>query len=164
MIAVSNPEEASLVGRTLKTRWVSETLALTDTQAYSVSAFEPTPLYGNKHTYIYGAAIARPGSSDEIVGGIGIVSDSEPQFNALLQDSLPRNDQGKIREACSLFFVPAKKRWSPLRPRRLWVTPLISTRVFSSRKTVPVIRKSSNSMGSSTLSLIVHPADTASTR
>ena len=110
VIAVSNPEEANLVGRTLKTRWVSETLALTDTQAYSVSAFEPTPLYGDRHTYIYGAAIARPGSSDEIVGGIGIVFDSEPQFAAMLQDSLPRNDQGKVRDGLFAVFCDRKKR------------------------------------------------------
>ena len=110
VIAVSNPDENNLVGRTLKNRWVSETLVLNDTQAYSVSAFEPTSLYNGKHTYIYGAAIARPGTSDEIVGGIGIVFDSGPQFAAMLQDSLPRNEQGKVKEGLFAVFCDRKRK------------------------------------------------------
>lgn len=110
VIAVSTPDENNLVGKILKNSWVNETLELTDTQAYSVSIFEPTPLYKNKHTYIYGASIARPGNSNEIVGGIGIVFDSEPQFEAMLQDSLPRNEQGKVRKGLFAIFCDRKRK------------------------------------------------------
>jgi chemotaxis signal transduction protein len=104
VVAVSNPAERKLIGQTLKTEWVAETLQLKDTQAYSVSAFEKTMLYGDKHTYVYGASIQAPGSSNQIVGGIGIVFDSEPQFEAMLEDSLPRDEHGNPLDGVFAVF------------------------------------------------------------
>ena len=104
VIAVSNPSEEQLVGRTLKSEWVAQTLQLKDTQSYSVSDFEATPLYGGKHSYIYGASILAPGDHSKVVGGIGIVFDSEPQFEAMLEDCLPRDTQGNpMPDAFALF-------------------------------------------------------------
>lgn len=95
VIAVSNPEYADLSGQTLQDDWVKQTLMLRDPQSYAVSSFSATPLYGNRATYIYAAAI-RSSDGKQVVGGIGIVFDSEPQFDAMLNDALPRDEQGKI--------------------------------------------------------------------
>lgn len=59
---------------------------LSDDQAYHVSAFEPTPFYDNKPTYIYHAAVRAPGG--EVVGGIGIVFDAATEFEAMLRSGL----------------------------------------------------------------------------
>ena len=50
-----------------------------------VSPFEKTELYDGKHTYIYSAPIFIEGAK-EAQGGIGIVFDSEVQFEAMLKD------------------------------------------------------------------------------
>jgi hypothetical protein len=70
--------------------------SLADDQAYHVSAFEPTPFYGGKPTYIYHAAVrapseTKPGSgatTSEVVGGIGIVFDAATEFEAMLRSGL----------------------------------------------------------------------------
>ncbi|PLX66922.1 MAG: chemotaxis protein CheW [Denitrovibrio sp.] len=102
--AVSNEVESHLIGSKLSEPWVRETLALRDTQSYSVSYFEKTALYNARHTYIYGASITNS-DSHEVVGGIGIVFDSEPQFEEMLQDSLPRNEKGEVFEGCFGVFT-----------------------------------------------------------
>ncbi len=88
VVAVSNPEYAGLRGTLLVDDWVKQTLTLRDSQSYTVSAFNPTPLYRDRPTYIYAAAIRAP-ESEQVVGGIGIVFDSAPQFEAMLSDALP---------------------------------------------------------------------------
>jgi chemotaxis signal transduction protein len=93
VVAVSNPEYAALVAQPLAEDWVRQTLALRDTQSYVVSSFTPTPLYRNRPTYVYAAAIRAP-DSNQVVGGIGIVFDAAPQFAAMLGDALPRDQQG----------------------------------------------------------------------
>ncbi len=95
VIAVSNPEYMDLVGQSLTENWVKQTLMQRDTQSYSVSSFTPTPLYRNRASYIYSAAIRAP-DGKQVVGGIGIVFDAEPQFDAMLRDALPHDAQGKI--------------------------------------------------------------------
>ena len=93
IVAVSQPDEASWIGKTINEDWVRHTLTLADSQSYAVSAFAATPLYAGRHTYLYSAAIRAPGNG-QIVGGVGIVFDSRPQFAAMLQDALPRDDSG----------------------------------------------------------------------
>jgi chemotaxis signal transduction protein len=95
VIAVSNSEYADLIGQTLTESWVKQTLMQRDSQSYSVSGFMTTPLYRNRPSYIYAAAI-RSSDSKQVVGGIAIVFDAEPQFDAMLRDALPRDTQGKI--------------------------------------------------------------------
>ncbi len=70
--------------------------ALPDDQAYHVSAFEPTPFYGGRATYIYHAAVRAPSGNSrndsqiagEVVGGIGIVFDAATEFEAMLRSGL----------------------------------------------------------------------------
>ena len=104
VIAVSQPDEAAWVGKVIHEDWVKQVLALSDSQGYAVSDFAPTPLYGNRHTYIYGAAIRSP-DGQRVVGGVGIVFDGEPQFAAMLRDALPRNQSGEIPAGCFGAFV-----------------------------------------------------------
>jgi chemotaxis signal transduction protein len=103
VLAVSNPEYASLVGQVVQEEWARRVLALTDTQGYAVSAFNPSPLYGGRHTYIYGAAVRSPDGRNAI-GGVGIVFDAAPQFAAMLCDALPRDKSGAtVAEAFAVF-------------------------------------------------------------
>lgn len=104
VVAVSQPGEAAWVGRALPGDWVRHVLALADSQGYAVSPFGATPLYGGRHTYIYGAPIRSP-AGDRTVGGVGIVFDAEPQFGAMLRDALPRNEQGGVTDGCFGLFV-----------------------------------------------------------
>lgn len=97
VIAVSNSAESELAGTVLRDEWVSRILSLKGEQAYAVSCFEPTPLYGGRPTYIYGAAIQDPRRLS-VVGGIAIVFDSEPQFSAMLTDALPRDAAGVVKD------------------------------------------------------------------
>ncbi len=112
--AVSNPAEKELVGQRLGAEWVRHTLGLKDSQLYTVSAFESTPLYagpsGPRHTYVYNAAIASPNDHDRAVGGIGIVFDSEPEFKAMLHDALPRDDLGQVMAGSAGFFIDRQRR------------------------------------------------------
>ena len=97
IVAVSNPEYRERVGQTLDRSWVRETLALGNSESYCVSAFEPSDLYADRHTYIYCAAICALEARGRVVGGIAIVFDSAPQFPAMLSESLPRAENGEIK-------------------------------------------------------------------
>lgn len=66
------------------TQWRS-VLALSSSQQYSVSAFHPSDYYQQRPTYIYNAAIRH---NNQVVGGIGLVFDSEPEFPQMLDDVL----------------------------------------------------------------------------
>ena len=102
--AVANPNYANLVGKTLDAPWVAECLALPDSQSYTVSQFTRSPLYASRPTYIYLAALRAPDDS-RVSGGIAIVFDSEPQFNAMLNDSLPRMASGEPVAGSFAVFV-----------------------------------------------------------
>ncbi len=108
IVAVSNGHEKRLLGSKVDDQWVKESLKTTDSQRYSVSHFNKTPLYDNRHTYIYGAGISDI-LSGEVVGGIGIVFDSQPQFEAILLDSLPRNKEGETIEGSFALFTDRNK-------------------------------------------------------
>ncbi len=103
IIATSNPSEAHIVGETISKKWVSQTLSIKDSQTYSVSAFEKTSLYDDRHTYTYNASIADLKNSSSVLGGIGIVFDSEPEFNEMLVDSLPRKNGALIAGCFGVF-------------------------------------------------------------
>lgn len=105
ILAVSNATGESLVGSILDQEWVHRTLEIKDSQKYSVSRFDKTHLYQERHTYIYGASITHPDRAEAVVGGIGIVFDSEPQFMAMLEDSLPRDEQGLVQSGCFGIFA-----------------------------------------------------------
>lgn len=67
--------------------------SIKNSQQYCVSNFEVSDYYDEKPTYIYNAAIRNQTS---VVGGIGIVFDSEPQFKQMLDDVLANSPQGCI--------------------------------------------------------------------
>ena len=91
VIAVSKKECENLVGNILNDEWVINSLSIKNSQSYRVSNFEKTKLYNNDYTYIYSTSILSPNGND-VVGGIAIVFDSNPQFKAILKDILPINN------------------------------------------------------------------------
>lgn len=108
IVAVSNPNYNRFKGNKIDETWVHHVLTMSDPQHYSVSPFYKTPLYDNRYTYIYGAGIM-DASTGETAGGIGIVFDSEPQFEAMLQDALPRNKEGDILDGSFALFTDREK-------------------------------------------------------
>ncbi|GAB4062063.1 chemotaxis protein CheW [Uliginosibacterium sediminicola] len=104
IIAVSNPAERGKLGQPVGEEWHRRVMALGDSQGYAVSSFAATPFYDGRHTYIYGAAIRSPDNA-RVVGGVGIVFDSEPQFAAMLRDALPRDEAGRIQPGSFGVFV-----------------------------------------------------------
>ncbi|WP_281984861.1 chemotaxis protein CheW [Azonexus hydrophilus] len=107
--AVSNPDHGELVGEMLDAPWVDECLGLRDSQAYAVSRFDNSPLYGNRPTYIYLSAVRAPGNQ-QVVGGIAIVFDSAPQFSAMLNDALPREASGEPVAGSFALFIDGEAR------------------------------------------------------
>jgi hypothetical protein len=109
ILACSNPDEHRQEGRIVSDRYVAETLAIADSQLYRVSDFTATDLYEAgglpRHTYIYSAPITSLVNTGTVLGGIGIVFDSEPQFLSMLHDCLPRDGSGGILEGSEGLFV-----------------------------------------------------------
>ncbi len=95
VVAVSNPAYNDWIGKPLNEGWVRPTLGLGDTQSYSTSGFAASELYAGEETYIFTAAVREPDGNDP-VGGIAIVFDSAPQFQAMLKDALPRQADGSL--------------------------------------------------------------------
>lgn len=91
ILAASNLHNDSIdaVGTRLEAQYVTDTLALRTTQEYRVSPFEDASLYGQRPTYIYCAAIRHPEDHSQVIGGIGLVFDSGPEFANMLEDCLP---------------------------------------------------------------------------
>ncbi len=106
ILAVSDDRQAYLVGtRVDGASGADAALRNSDSQHYTVSPFARTPLYRDRHTYIYNAAITDLRETSRVLGGIGIVFDSEPQFQAMLNEILPRNDQGNLLPGCFAVFA-----------------------------------------------------------
>lgn len=79
----------AVVGDRLDGRLLSHVGALHSTQDYCVSPFAPSPMYGGRPTYVYQAAIRHPHDEAAVVGGIGVVFDSETEFLNMLKGALP---------------------------------------------------------------------------
>lgn len=75
-----------------QSRWRS-VLSLADSQQYCVSSFQHTALYQHRPTYIYNAAIR---NHKRVVGGIGMVFDSEVEFRQMLDDVLNTSPAGRL--------------------------------------------------------------------
>ena len=104
IIAVSNKKYEFLLDKVLTQNWVSETLNLKNTSKYYVSKFEQSTLYENNSTYIYTSAIRSLKNENIVNGGIALVFDSKPEFNAMLEDTLPKdNDSNKKNGIFALF-------------------------------------------------------------
>ncbi|MDA3908185.1 MAG: chemotaxis protein CheW [Sulfurimonas sp.] len=98
VVAVSKKSEEHLIGRKLSDEWVAKTLEIKDSSKYYVSAFEQSNLYDSKHTYIYNAPIRSLENEERVLGGIGIVFDSSVQFEAMINESLPKQSDGSIKD------------------------------------------------------------------
>jgi chemotaxis signal transduction protein len=107
ILAVSSPDGRDVEGTLLDDEWAARILSLRGDQSYAVSSFAPTHLYGDRPTYIYGAAIADP-KRQANVGGVAIVFDSEPQFAAMLVDALPRDGTGAVKRGAFGLLVEAE--------------------------------------------------------
>ncbi|WP_349431152.1 cache domain-containing protein [Methylomarinum sp. Ch1-1] len=106
ILAVSNPSEQHIVGQLLPEQTAAyNALRIHDSQQYAVSPFVESSFYGGRHTYIYNASISELNHSANILGGIGIVFDSEPQFRSMLEDALPRNKKGRLIDGCFALFA-----------------------------------------------------------
>lgn len=110
VVAVSNKQDEYLIGKVLSQEWVKKTLTLKDTSKYHVSKFEKSNIYGNESTYIYTSAIRSFKNEKEITGGIAVVFDSTPEFYAMLDETLPKDNQHKnIPGVFALFTDRSKK-------------------------------------------------------
>ena len=78
----------TVIGSCIDSATLAQVRALAHEQDYCVTPFVPTPLYGDRPTYIYHAAIRDPDDDTRVVGGIGIVFDSEPELFAMLRGGL----------------------------------------------------------------------------
>jgi len=104
IIAVSNNDEKQLTGQNMPDQVVTKkALAVSDSNQYIVSPFAATSLYNGRHTYLYLTSI-HASDNNNVVGGICVVFDAAPEFLAMLQDSLPRdNNQQILSGAFGLF-------------------------------------------------------------
>jgi len=87
-------ENGTVVGNMVDSVTLAEVFALQTEQDYYVSPFVPSPLYKQEPTYIYHAAIRAP-DSNAVVGGIGIVFDSGPEFLAMLKGGIAEKESIK---------------------------------------------------------------------
>lgn len=103
IVAVSNPDEMHLIGKRVGQSWATDTLELESTQDYIVSRFEASPFYNHSHTYVYNACIRDFNGKN--IGGIGVVFDSEPQFQAMLNDVLPKDENNAVKNGMFALFI-----------------------------------------------------------
>ena len=122
IVASTNPEQAdgsSVQGTFIDALTLEQVLGLRNEQQYHVTPFAPTPLYGNAPTYVFHAAIRAPDDDATVVGGIGIVFDSAPEFLAMLRGGLGD------KESITALFVDRQGRviasTDPSRPVGAWL-------------------------------------------
>lgn len=108
VLGVSNASAHHLVGSVQQAQWARSVFSQTHHQHYSVSAFEPTELYDHKPSYIYSAAVQD--DKGVVIGGVAIVFDSEPQFEAILNDVLPTPTDGSVDENSFAVFTDKDKK------------------------------------------------------
>lgn len=95
-----------IVGKNIKRDdFIPKTLSYKpdNSQLYCVSSFSASDIYDSKATYTYSAPISNI-QNNKVVGGIGIVFDSEPQFKQMLLDILPKHN-GEVQEGTFWIFV-----------------------------------------------------------
>jgi chemotaxis signal transduction protein len=103
IVAASRPDHEAMLGTVIDETWASDALAVSGTQAYSVSEFRPSPLYDGRPTFIFAAGIRS--AQGRSVGGIAVVFDTAPQLAAMLQDAVPRDESGAPQAGCIALFL-----------------------------------------------------------
>lgn len=108
IMAVSDASQTHLIDTIIpQPQDTGRCLALKETQAYIVSDFHQTPLYDEDFTYIYHAAIKHWKNENETVGGIALIFDSKPEFQAMLEDTSPKYINTVLDDSTfSLFTTP----------------------------------------------------------
>jgi len=100
IISVSNENEKHLIGMQLSDNVINKTKDIKSSNNYFVSAFKRTKLYNDDFTYIYYASII---SNEKCVGGIGVVFDSQVEFKAMLEESIPNFNTNKDEKRFGVF-------------------------------------------------------------
>lgn len=108
IVAVSNESSNHLIGKKIPNSWAYDALELETSQSYSVSKFEESPFYEGRHTYIYNACIRN--LQEKPIGGISIIFDSQPQFQAMLEDVLPKDENHHTKEEIFALFIDRSGR------------------------------------------------------
>jgi len=88
---VAASHDQSVIGKKVTKSYIEKINQNKNTQNYYVSNFEASEFYEDRATYIYNASIV---AQNKNVGGIGIVFDSELEFEEMLKDSFPLNKEG----------------------------------------------------------------------
>jgi chemotaxis signal transduction protein len=96
-------DHGTIIGTSIDEITLGQVMSLRTEQQYYVTPFVPNVMYGNAPTYVYHAAIRAPGS-DRVVGGIGIVFDSTPEFMAMLRGGITE------KESIKAFFIDRQGR------------------------------------------------------
>lgn len=93
-------------GKRIEAEWVGRAMQLKNQTQYCVSQFEKTDLYQQRPTYIYCAAVFdNPVHPTRCLGAIALVFDSEPQFEAILNESM-----GGSKHKAFAFIVDEKQQ------------------------------------------------------
>ncbi|MEO8299476.1 MAG: chemotaxis protein CheW [Burkholderiales bacterium] len=92
----TRPDGTSVVGSVIEEDTLNAVRALGSPQQYHVTPFRPSPLYDDRPTYIYHAAVRDPQQADRVVGGIGIVFDAAPELEAMLRSALVGHGPGTV--------------------------------------------------------------------
>ncbi len=108
IVSVSKPSDDGIIGKKVGFSWAMETLDLKTTQEYVVSSFEPSPYYSDRSTYVYNACIRDFNGKN--IGGIGIVFDAESQFEAMLHDTLPKDENHETADSTFALFIDRSGR------------------------------------------------------
>lgn len=110
VLAVSQPHARDWIGRRLEADWLEPALALRDAQAFTMSAHAPSALYGGQATYVYAAAVLDEPLGSRARGGVALVFDGTPQFEAMLRDALPLAADGRPVPGSSALLVTREGR------------------------------------------------------
>jgi chemotaxis signal transduction protein len=128
---VATSAEPALEGQVLTDEWVARCLRVRDAAGYVVSPFETSALYAGRGTYIYAAPLFDKGAA---IGGVGLVFDSAPQFEAMLRAALPANDGacaafvrsgGEVISQSSALPLPLPRHVLALVPGEAWSGVLV---------------------------------------
>jgi len=95
-VVIAASRDTSVEGSQLTSAWIADCLKLRDPMRYVVSPFEASQLYGGAGTYVYAAPVLVDGDA---VGGVALVFDSTPQFEAMLRAALPATG-GSVAAFC----------------------------------------------------------------
>ncbi|MDR2904515.1 MAG: cache domain-containing protein [Helicobacteraceae bacterium] len=119
--AVSKKSAESFVGEKVGDDAFGRAIINADREAFFVTRFEPSALYGGLPTFIYHASLIN--DEGQSIGGIGLVFDAVKQLKAILSSASYKNKDGEVvAEAISLLLdenvviASTSDRFKPLEP------------------------------------------------